>query len=634
MQKLLQKLSQISNAETSSFKTLRFYSIFLWRHRAFWFRALLCWAVGISIILFQDSPQYDLRFQMRGLQKTSSEIILIQITEEDWSSLIERHQNILRPLKEISSLSDSFFWNPRVWSQLLSELLKLEPRALGVSFFFGDYVQLPTLSSNQREIFFNPKIVWAAEMDSSERLIMPAFSARSNTNIGIKNLKLDDDGVLRRYGSPFFEIDHFASQLVRVAHPQKSFFIPKTNQLINYMGPENTFPSFDLKDILSHKVDPSIFKNKIIIIGSSSGSFDLMQTPLGPMSRAEILANICDNILGNKSIDHFHRLFYFTILFLVLMATLWIITSYPQTVALTVLFWLTTLFTTLSAWAFDAHYFWMPVLAPVTQITVTYIVFLSYHLNLGEKRNWKLQEEQRYLFEIEQLKSNFVSMMSHDLKTPIAKIQAIVDRLLAKSENSELNTDLKSLRRFSDELHRYIRSILQISKVEAKDFRLNKEVTDINENILRVIARISPLAQEKDIQITTKLEPMFSLEVDITLIEEVIANLLENAVQYTPNAGHIIVSSQDDGEKVKVTIEDNGVGIEATEQEQIWGKFIRGKQSQLNVQGSGLGLYLVKYFVELHQGGVSLESKVGVGTKIGFWLPVNESEGTSNEQSS
>ena len=176
----------------------------------------------------------------------------------------------------------------------------------------------------------------------------------------------------------------------------------------------------------------------------------------------------------------------------------------------------------------------------------------------------------------------------------------------------------------SDELHRYIRSILQISKVEAKDFHLNKEVTDINENILRVISRISPLAVEKNIFIDTKLEPMFSLEIDITLIEEVIANLLENAVQYTAPGGQIKISSQDTGSSVIIMVEDNGAGIDLPEQEQIWQKFTRGKQSEMNVKGSGLGLYLVKYFIELHNGKVFLESQIGKGTKIGFSLPVEE----------
>ena len=614
------------SAEGMVYKRLRFYSLLIWRGRAFWSRVFVCWLVGSAVILFQDSPQYDLRFQMRGVQKISNEIVLVQITEEDWSSLIERHQNVLRPLKEISNLSDSFFWNSRVWFQLLSDLLKLEPRAIGVSFFFGDYIQLSSLTPIQRDIFLNPKIIWAADLDSSERLVMPAFASNYNSNIGIKNLKLDDDGVLRRYGSPFFEIDHFASQLVRVAHPKKHFSMPKSNQLINYQGPENTFQSFALKDILTHKVDPAVLKNKIIIIGSSSGSFDLMQTPLGPMSRAEILANICDNILGDKSIDHYHRVFYIAILFLVLLLSLWIIQGYPQTVALVVLFWLGTLLATLSAWFFDSHYFWIPVIAPIVQIAVTYIVFLSYQLTVGEHLNWRLKQEQKYLNQIELLKSNFVSMMSHDLKTPIAKIQAITDRLLAKSEDQDLNQDLRSMRKFSDELHRYIRSILQITKVEAKDFRLNKEVTDINENILRVISRIVPLATEKNITIDTKLEPMFSLEIDITLVEEVIANLLENAVQYTPQGGQIKISSQDTGSAIIITVEDNGVGIDTSEQEQIWGKFTRGKQSEMNVKGSGLGLYLVKYFIELHNGKVFLESQTGKGTKIGFSLPVEEQE--------
>ncbi len=612
------------SAEGIAHKRIRFYSLIIWRGRAFWSRAILCWLVGSAVILFQDSPHYDLRFQLRGIQKYSDEIVLVQITEEDWSSLIERHQNVLRPLKEISNLSDSFFWNSRVWFQLLSELLTLDPRAIGVSFFFGDYVQSAGLTPSQSDVFFNPKIVWAADLDSSGRLVMPAFASNYNTNIGIKNLKLDDDGVLRRYGSPFFEIDHFASQLVRIANPKRHFSIQKNNHLINYQGPENTFQSFNLKDILSHKVDPSVLKNKIIIVGSSSASFDLMQTPLGPMSRSEILANICDNILGDKKISHYHKTFYILILFLVLLLNLWIIRSYPQTVALLVLFWLATLLATSSAWFFDSNYFWVPVIAPLVQIAVTYIVFLNYQLSLGDQLNWRLKEEQKYLSEIEILKSNFVSMMSHDLKTPIAKIQAITDRLLAKSEDPELNQDLRSMRRFSDELHRYIRSILQISKVEAKDFRLNREVTDINENILRVISRISPLAAEKNIRIDTRLEPMFSLEMDITLIEEVIANLLENAVQYTPNDGQIKISSQDTGEAVIIMVEDNGVGIDTLEQEQIWQKFTRGKQSEMNVKGSGLGLYLVKYFIELHNGKVFLESQPGNGTKIGFSLPVDE----------
>ena len=612
------------SAEGIVYKRIRFYSLLIWRARAYWTRAILCWLVGSAIILLQDSPNYDLRFQMRGAQKISDEIVLVQITEGDWSSLIERHQNVLRPLKEISNLSDSFFWNSRVWFQLLSDLLKFEPRAIGVSFFFGDYIQITGLNPAQRDIFLNPKIIWAADLDSSDRLVMPAFAANYNSNIGIKNLKPDDDGVLRRYGSPFFEIDHFASQLVRVAYPKRHVNLQKSNLQINYQGPENTFQSFNLKDILSHKVDPVLFKNKVIIVGSSSGSFDLMQTPVGPMSRAEIFANICNNILGEKSIDHYPKAFYIFVLFLVLLLTLWIIRGYPQTVALLVLFWLGTLLATLSAWFFDSHYFWIPVLAPLIQIATTYIVFLNYQLSIGEQLNWRLKEEQKYLSEIELLKSNFVSMMSHDLKTPIAKIQAITDRLLAKSEDLELNQDLRSMRRFSDELHRYIRSILQISKVEAKDFHLNKEVTDINENILRVISRISPLAVEKNIFIDTKLEPMFSLEIDITLIEEVIANLLENAVQYTAPGGQIKISSQDTGSSVIIMVEDNGAGIDLPEQEQIWQKFTRGKQSEMNVKGSGLGLYLVKYFIELHNGKVFLESQIGKGTKIGFSLPVEE----------
>jgi signal transduction histidine kinase len=237
--------------------------------------------------------------------------------------------------------------------------------------------------------------------------------------------------------------------------------------------------------------------------------------------------------------------------------------------------------------------------------------------------NFQLQQEQAYLAELEQLKNNFVSLISHDLKTPIAKIQAIVDRLMLQEQPPELSEDLRSLRRSGDELNRYIQSILKVLRVESREFKLNKQVADVNEIIEQAIEQLRPLAAEKNIQIQTEMEPLFSVEFDTILIKEVVVNLMENAIKYTPANGQIAIHSEETEDSIFVRVRDNGEGIRPEDLDKVWGKFTRGRDQDMKSKGSGLGLYLVKYFIELHGGKVSLESKVGVGTSVSFTLPLS-----------
>ncbi len=247
-----------------------------------------------------------------------------------------------------------------------------------------------------------------------------------------------------------------------------------------------------------------------------------------------------------------------------------------------------------------------------------------------KKKNFRLQQEQKYLHELEQLKNNFVSLISHDLKTPIAKIQAIVDRLMTQHQDDDLNQDLRSLRLYGDELNRYIQSILKLLRVESRDFKIHTEVGDINEVIEEALNSLRPLAREKNISIHTSLEPMFSLEFDTTLIKEVVINLVENAIKYSPGGGQIEVVSHESEDYVHVLVKDTGEGIKPEDMEKVWGKFTRGSDQDLKTKGTGLGLYLVKYFIELHGGKVIMESSLGQGTTVSFTLPLdteNEVEG-------
>jgi two-component system phosphate regulon sensor histidine kinase PhoR len=143
---------------------------------------------------------------------------------------------------------------------------------------------------------------------------------------------------------------------------------------------------------------------------------------------------------------------------------------------------------------------------------------------------------------------------------------------------------------------------------------------------------LRPLAQNKSQTLNTNLEPMFSVELDSVLIQEVILNLVENAIKYTPEGGEITVSSKEIDDKVIFSVRDNGPGVSSEDKKKIFSKFYRVNANEAKQKGSGIGLYLVKYFIELHGGRVFVESELGCGAKIGFTLPVmDESIAPSKE---
>ncbi len=625
-------------------KFLQYHLLLVWRTRDFWLRAIGCWFVGIILLSHDESRNYDLRFKARGQRPAHSRIVIVDLGEREGLFLENERRNVLRPLKEIIPYNDTYFWQPKTWEKILSRLLEASPHAIGVTLYFGDQVRSERLTDESRQVFEDPRIVWGADIDSNGRILVPVFASTYNTNVGLREIRADDDGVVRRFTSSYVQVPHMGSRLAALADSSYHSWEDRPSRksaLINFTGDKNSFTVINARDILEGRFDPEQVRDSVVLIGPLSSPSEMLQTPLGRMSRTEILANVTDTLVARKIIHHWPTPVYISILALLMAGSIWVLITYPQSVALVAFIIAAIVWAAVSTWAFDTLFLWIPLFSPLAQLTVTCIVFLSYQLAINERRTWSLQQQERYRSEIEQLKTNFVSMMSHDLKTPIAKIQAICDRLLFAVSDPALVQDLKTLRRSSDELHRYIQSILQVTKIEAKDFRIRKEVTDINENIERVVNRLRPLAAEKNLKIESQLEPMFSIEVDTTLIQEVIHNLIENAIKYTPapdsesaQPGVIRVISQEKDDNVVVVVEDTGPGIDPADHENVWKKFTRGRSQAASgeVKGTGLGLYLVKYFIELHGGRVFLESELGRGTRIGFTIPiVSESSDEDSE---
>ena len=598
------------------------------RRRGFWLRTLLCWIIGVMALSSDEGNSFDQRFQLRGDQKTSSQIVIVTIKQSDFSTVYGPRMNSISNLSELTDITDSFFWNKEIWQRLLKAILTQNPQSVGVTLYFGINVGDVSITSSEAKIFKDPRVIWSTSTNNFERLYEPLFANDKHTNIASNDLRRDEDGVIRHIFSQSEVLPHLVEKIT-----DKKFPVFNNGLNINYRGTSRVFTQYSLAEVLNDEVPLNAFKNKIVLIGAETSSGPQYLTPMGPLSRAEVLAHVTDTMVGNKWIRLWSFPFY-ALLFLVLtFFAVFLITKYPQSVALVFVLWLALSISAVSAWIFDTFYLWIPAYSPFILLLATWTIFIGYQANRIERLNFRLQQEQKYLSELEQLKNNFVSLISHDLKTPIAKIQAIVDRLMTQYTTPELQEDLKSLRRSGDELNKYIQSILKVLRVESRDFKVHKEVADINEVLEEAITQLGPLAAEKEIRLQTELEPMFSVEFDITLIKEVVVNLIENAIKYTPRGGQIEIMSTETEDSIYVRVRDNGEGIRPEDIDNVWGKFTRGRDQDLKSKGSGLGLYLVKYFIELHGGQVNLESKLGSGTTVSFTLPLNDdtSEAPENE---
>lgn len=606
-------------------KIIHFFSRFntvaklLVRRRGFWLRTLLCWVIGVMALSSDEGNSFDQRFNLRGDQKTSSQIVMITIKQSDFSSVYEKRTNSIANLSELTDITDSFFWNKEIWTNLLKKVLAQDPKSIGVTLYFGINVGEVHISRAEEKVFKDPRIVWSTSTNNFERLYEPLFTNDAHDNIASNDLRRDEDGVIRHIFEQSDVLPHLVEKIT-----QKKFPHSRTGVSINYRGSSRVFTQYSLAEVLNDETPENAFQNKIILIGAETNAGPQYLTPVGPLSRTEALAHITDGLLGNKWIRQWSFGIYALMFAGLTLLAVFIIMQYPQSVALVFMLWLALSISALSAWVFDSFYIWLPAYSPSILLLATWVIFIGYQANRIERLNFRLQQEQKYLQELEQLKNNFVSLISHDLKTPIAKIQAIVDRLLTQHASPELQEDLKSLRGSGDELNRYIQSILKVLRVESRDFKLNKEVADINEVIEEAIQQLRPLAYEKNIRIQTELEPMFSVEFDTTLIKEVLVNLIENAIKYTPRDGQISILSSETEDSIFVKVKDNGEGIRPEDLETVWGKFTRGRDQDLKTKGSGLGLYLVKYFIELHGGRVNLDSKVGSGTTVSFTLPLSD----------
>lgn len=268
---------------------------------------------------------------------------------------------------------------------------------------------------------------------------------------------------------------------------------------------------------------------------------------------------------------------------------------------------------------------WIDVAHPFIVACFGYYLVIPYRLVSEYRQRWHYQQKTEIMSELEQLKSNFLSLVSHDLKTPIARIQGNAELLLneASPKTPKETKILSAIVNTTENLSQHVEAILDLTRIESSQMPLNKASKDINATIIEVVESKQGMASDKEIKIQTRLEPIFSFKFDLRLIRRVIANLIENAIKYSPAGSTITVLSKEENGWIRVSIEDEGPGIAPEEQDRVFSKFYRGQNPLTHQEkGTGLGLYLVKYFVELHKGFVDLKSEIGKGSTFTVSLPI------------
>jgi len=180
------------------------------------------------------------------------------------------------------------------------------------------------------------------------------------------------------------------------------------------------------------------------------------------------------------------------------------------------------------------------------------------------------------------------------------------------------------IKRHTDRLTKIVEDLLTLSKIESKEFQLKMEVLSLRDLIDDVIGFVKEPAEKKKISISRNEIPSFlTLKADRNYLEQVLINLLDNAIKYTPAGGRITISAiENNSEEIQFLVGDNGIGIPREDLHRIFERFYRvdkGRSQELG--GTGLGLSIVKHLIQAHGGRVWAESRLGEGSTFHFTLP-------------
>ncbi len=277
--------------------------------------------------------------------------------------------------------------------------------------------------------------------------------------------------------------------------------------------------------------------------------------------------------------------------------------------------------TALSLYLIGMHYFIDPEIVLFIVLSVTGILFVvAYVITTGFER----------LAEISKMKSDFIDIVSHQMRSPLTSIKWGFEFLSSKNAKISRQKKEEYFENIKENIARMIElvdDLLIVSKIEQGKFPISSRMISPKKIIEKLISRFKVFADAADIKVFFSCSKDAEIEIftDPSLLKLVIENLIDNALHYTNGGGKVEISLQVKNKKLLFKIKDSGIGIPASEKRYIFQKFFRAKNALRKVtRGNGLGLYLCKTIIEKLGGKIWFESEENKGTTFYFTLPIKQ----------
>jgi PAS domain S-box-containing protein len=235
--------------------------------------------------------------------------------------------------------------------------------------------------------------------------------------------------------------------------------------------------------------------------------------------------------------------------------------------------------------------------------------------------------------EVDRMKSEFVSTVSHELRTPMTSVKGYAELMLmgAAGELTEAQqSHLRVIANNADRMSELVNNLLDISRIESGKSTLDLGDVEMGETIQTIVEEYvtSQLEhEEKTLEFVVEISPALpKIRADQDRVTQILTNLVDNAVHYTPDSGKITIRAWQDGEFIITSVEDTGIGISSEDRQKIFERFFRSNEPKVQtVPGTGLGLPIVRSLVEMHGGTIDVESSLGKGSVFTFYLPISKS---------
>jgi two-component system phosphate regulon sensor histidine kinase PhoR len=233
---------------------------------------------------------------------------------------------------------------------------------------------------------------------------------------------------------------------------------------------------------------------------------------------------------------------------------------------------------------------------------------------------------------LQTMRRELIGNISHDLRTPIAGIKAMVETLqdTALNDKQTASDFLTRINSEVDRLTQMVTELTELSHIETGRAELKRVTTSLNYLIEEVAAQMNPLAKSGTITLTTELNPNIpAIKVDRDRIRQTLTNLVHNAIKFNNPGGKVIISTNCNNESVIVNVSDTGMGISKEDLPHIFERFYKADKAR-SQGGSGLGLAIAKHTIQAHGGNISVKSEEGKGSTFSFTLPINASTNSNN----